>query len=76
VIQETLEEFRVRYVAGVSFQPTHMEQLRANLRKFFPADVHWEFEQVTDIERERSGKTRFRISRVSREVTIASALNL
>jgi phenylacetate-CoA ligase len=66
VIQEALEKFRVRYVAGEVFEPTDLDRLKVNLRRFFPAEVQWEFERVADIERERSGKTRFCISRVAK----------
>lgn len=66
VIQETLQDFCVRFVPGPGFSSSDLELLRTNLRKFFPDQLQWKFEQVNDIERERSGKTRFCISRVSR----------
>jgi phenylacetate-CoA ligase len=64
VVQDTMQDFRVRYVPGPGFDPSQLELLRTNLRKFFPEQVSIIFEQVADIERERSGKTRFCISRV------------
>jgi phenylacetate-CoA ligase len=64
IVQETLEQFHVRYVPGQTFRSDDLDLLRANLTKFFPQKLHWEFEPVLDIERERSGKTRFCISRV------------
>jgi phenylacetate-CoA ligase len=65
VIQETVKDFRVRYVPGPGFDPSQLDLLRTSLRKFFPEQVSFTFEQVGDIERERSGKTRFCISRVA-----------
>jgi phenylacetate-CoA ligase len=65
VVQETVEDFRVRYVPGPGFDPSQLELLRTNLRKFFSEQVSITFEQVADIERERSGKTRFCIARVA-----------
>ena len=64
VIQETMDDIRIRYVPGSGFDPSQLEMLTAKLRKFFPEQVNLTFEQVADIERERSGKTRFCISRV------------
>lgn len=64
VIQEAVFQFRIRYVPGPGFSTADLDLLRANLRKFFPDGLSWEFEAVSDIERERSGKTRFCISRV------------
>jgi phenylacetate-CoA ligase len=65
VIQETLGSFLVRYVPGVNFESADLDLLRTNLRKFFPEQVSFTFEKVADIERERSGKTRFCISHVA-----------
>jgi phenylacetate-coenzyme A ligase PaaK-like adenylate-forming protein len=65
LIQETLKNFRVRYVPGPSFSSQDLDLLRQNLTKFFPSGLAWQFDQVMDIERERSGKTRFCISRVT-----------
>lgn len=65
VIQETVKDFRVRYVPGPGFDFSQLELLKTKLRKFFPEQVSFTFEQVADIERERSGKTRFCISRVA-----------
>jgi phenylacetate-CoA ligase len=64
IIQETLSEFRVRYVPGSGFTSNDLELLKSNLRRFLPLDLTWRFEHVVDIPRERSGKTRFCISRV------------
>jgi len=65
VIQETLRDFCIRFVPGPEFSSTDLELLQRNLKKFFPDELDWKFEQVADIERERSGKTRFCISRVT-----------
>lgn len=65
IIQESLCEFRVRYVPGPNFSEGDLDLLRHNLRRFIPDDSHWTFEQVPEIPRERSGKTRFCISRVN-----------
>jgi phenylacetate-CoA ligase len=64
VIQDTLEDFRVRFVPGPEFSTKDIDILLGNLKKFFPDDVRWKLEQVTEIERERNGKTRFCISHV------------
>lgn len=64
IIQESLDEFHVRYVPGPSFSSADLATLRSNLKRFLPEDLCWTFEQVADIPRERSGKTRFCISRV------------
>src|SRR5208282_735228 len=64
VVQETVNDLRVRYVPGPGFDPSQLEVLRTGLRKFFPDQVRLTFEKVADIERERSGKTRFCISNV------------
>jgi phenylacetate-CoA ligase len=64
VIQESVKDFRVRYVPGPAFTQADLDLLQTNLRNFFPNQLRWGFEQVKDIEREPSGKTRFCISRV------------
>ena len=66
IIQETLDEFRIRYVPGASFSPADLELLTGSLKRFLSDRVRLTFEQVTDIPRERSGKTRFCISKVPR----------
>jgi len=66
LVQETVHDFRLLYVPGPCFGRDDLELLRTNLGKFFPADVRWSFEQVKDIPREPSGKTRFCISKVTR----------
>jgi phenylacetate-CoA ligase len=64
VIQDTLSDFRVRFVPGETFSSDDLKSLQRNLHEYFGGSVRWSFEQVQDIERERSGKTRFCISHV------------
>ena len=66
VIQKTIEDFHVRYVPGPGFARTDLDLLASKLEVFFPDPLHWTFEEVAEIERERSGKTRFCISHVTR----------
>jgi phenylacetate-CoA ligase len=65
IIQESLTDFRIRYVPGAGFAEADLDQLRTNLLRFLPDKLRWTFERVTEIPRERSGKTRFCISRVT-----------
>jgi len=62
IIQETQQNFRVRYVPGPEFGQADLDLLKANLTRFLPGRIGWTFEPVADIERERSGKTRCCIS--------------
>jgi phenylacetate-CoA ligase len=61
-VQETLWDFRVKYVPGPGFVQSDLGVLRAGLDEFFPPGLNWAFDKVTEIDRERSGKTRFCIS--------------
>jgi phenylacetate-CoA ligase len=65
IIQESLDEFRVRYIPGATFSTSDLDLLQTNLRRFLPEGIRWIFEQVAEIPRERSGKTRFCISRLA-----------
>jgi len=65
VVQETLEEFHIRYVPGAAFRQADLEFLGEKLRKFFPPPTRFVFERVEQIPREKSGKTRFCICKVS-----------
>ena len=67
IIQETLQNFRVRFVPGENFGQIDLDLLSKRLAIRFGTTLHWEFEPVGDIERERSGKTRFCISHVARQ---------
>ena len=66
VIQEELDQFRIRFVPGSTFSSADIDLLKTNLGRFLPSTVKVTFEQVDDIPRERSGKTRFCISKVRR----------
>jgi phenylacetate-CoA ligase len=65
VIQDTMDSFRIRYVPGAAFSPRDLENLAEVLRFYFGSAVTWKFVQTAEIERERSGKTRFCISHVT-----------
>jgi phenylacetate-CoA ligase len=67
VIQKTPQDFHVRYVPGAGFARTDLDMLISKLNNFFPGPLCWTFEEVSEIERERSGKTRFCISYVKRQ---------
>ncbi len=73
IIQETQHAFRARYVPGPAFSPSDLGLLRNNLGRFLPDNVHWSFEEAADIERERSGKTRFCISHVTKPAAVDSS---
>lgn len=64
VTQWAVDDFEVKYVPGPSFAAEDLGRLQTNLNRFFPSQVRWTFEPVPEIEREKSGKTRFCISRV------------
>jgi phenylacetate-CoA ligase len=64
VIQDSLTEFRLRFVPGDSFSPEDLRVLRGRLDHYFGHAVRWTFEKVEEIERERSGKTRLCVSHV------------
>ena len=64
VIQDSLSEFRLRFVPGDSFSPEDLKVLQGRLDHYFGHSVRWTFERVEEIERERSGKTRLCISHV------------
>ena len=64
-IQESPDHFRIRFVPGQTFSQSDLDLLRSNLRRFLPENVRYTFEQVLDIPREASGKTRFCISHVN-----------
>jgi len=66
VIQRTPMDFHVRYVAGAGFARADLDTLALKLNVFFPVPLRWAFEEVSEIEREKSGKTRFCISYVNR----------
>jgi phenylacetate-CoA ligase len=67
VIQNTECCFHIKYVPGPEFSERDLELLDSKLRLFLPNPVEWTFERVDEIERERSGKTRFCISHVHKQ---------
>ena len=72
IIQETYSDFRIRYIPGAEFQSENLQQVATKLRQY-TGDVKVEFEQVMEIPREKSGKTRFFISKVQRAMPAAVA---
>ena len=72
VIQDALEDFRVRFVPGPGFSDKDIQTLRENLTKFFPGNIRWKFEPVAEIQREPNGKTRFCISHVKNRPVLTS----
>jgi phenylacetate-CoA ligase len=75
VIQESIAQFRIRYVPTEAYTSADLQILDAKLREFLGQAVSWEFQRVDDIERERSGKTRFCISHVKKPAMVAGALS-
>jgi len=76
IIQESLEQFRVRYVPGASVSSADLDLLQSNLRRFLPGCGQFTLEQVAEIPRERSGKTRFCISNLKDEEPARAAQTL
>jgi phenylacetate-CoA ligase len=74
IIQDTLCDFRVRFVPGSNFQQPDLSLLTKRLGQRFGSSLHWNLERVDDIERERSGKTRFCISHVSSSQALPQAV--
>jgi phenylacetate-CoA ligase len=72
IIQRSLDDFHVRYVPGPGFSQKDLSELSQKLYRFFPIPLNWTFEEVKEIAREKSGKTRFCISYVS-DVAAASS---
>lgn len=70
IIQETYTTFRIRYIPGPGFVMADLKGVAAKLQQYV-GEVEVEFDAVTEIPREPSGKTRFFISRVQRAPTTA-----
>lgn len=66
LIQEDYSRFTIRYVPAEAFSPSDLAQVREKFLQFLGDKVQVEFEGVTEIAREPSGKTRFAISKVAR----------
>lgn len=64
VIQERPSYFAIKYIPDTSFSDKSIENLRTKLNEFLGSGIEFEFQQVQEIEREKSGKTRLCISRV------------
>jgi phenylacetate-CoA ligase len=62
VIQRDLDRFTLKYVPSSEFGPGDLNSLRQYLDEFFGIPLEWAFERVSDIPREKSGKTRLCIS--------------
>jgi phenylacetate-CoA ligase len=65
IVQDTLKDFRFRFVPSDGFKPSDLEEVEKRLIVRFGSDIRLAFEPVPDIERERSGKSRMCISKVS-----------
>ncbi len=66
LVQETVNDFRIRYVPAAELKEDELTQLRNKFYEFVGGAVNLQFERVAEIEREASGKTRFAISKVRR----------
>jgi len=69
IIQNTLQDFHVRYVRGPGFTSSDLDYLSSRLGTFFPDRLRWSFEEVAEIAREKSGKTRYCISYVKKRAS-------
>jgi phenylacetate-CoA ligase len=72
-IQNELGCVTMRYVAAPSFTEEHLTWLLPRLREYFHPEIRWSFERVSEIPRERSGKTRFTICNLPRHLVEAGA---
>jgi phenylacetate-CoA ligase len=63
--QRSEPDFLIRYQKGTTFSADDLESLQRGLRAFF-GDVAYTFQEVAEIPREASGKTRLCISHVSK----------
>lgn len=70
IIQESIDSITVRIVAGDTFTADREAALRRGLRERLGAGVQVRLERVTKIEREKSGKFRWVISRVPHSLTV------
>jgi len=65
IIQDTLHDFRLRYVAREPLDEAAFARLRQHLEVFFGPDLKWTFESISAIAPEKSGKTRYCVSYVT-----------
>lgn len=64
-VQESIDRLVVRIVPGDRFTGSDRETLIANIKRYVGEDVRVDLELVEDIPREKSGKYRFVISKVT-----------
>lgn len=64
LIQEDYTRFRIRYVPSSELREEDLSQVRSKFSDFVGSQVDISFEEVAEIGREASGKTRFAISHV------------
>jgi phenylacetate-CoA ligase len=67
VIQNAVGEFEFRFVRGDTFQASDLELMRHEGRQYFGSQVQIRLEEVESIPRERSGKTRLCICKLTVE---------
>jgi phenylacetate-CoA ligase len=60
----------MRYVGATSFREEHLRGLLPRLREYFHPEIRWTFERVSEIPREKSGKTRFTICNIPRKAEV------
>jgi phenylacetate-CoA ligase len=65
VIQEEPTRFTIKYVPGVDFSANDMTKMKEMFKTLFGKEARAEWVVVDDIPRDRSGKTRVCISKVS-----------
>lgn len=66
IIQESLQQIRVRLVPGKGFRPEHQESILHELQKRIGGDVEYVFEIVNDIPVGAGGKFRAVISKIGK----------
>lgn len=64
VVQERLDSVKVRIVPSNRYEDADLDFLRAQLRRFLGESMEVDYEFVSEIPRERSGKYRYVISRL------------
>jgi phenylacetate-CoA ligase len=67
IVQEEVDQFLVRFVRGAGFRDEVLATVRERFFQLIGQRVNVRLEEVTDIPRERSGKTRLCISHVQRK---------
>ncbi len=72
-IQNELGSLTLRFVASPQFSNEYLYTLEARLREYCHRDLRWNFERVSEIPRERSGKMRTTICNLPRKRVEAGA---